>query len=90
MQYFVTGATGLIGSYVVEQLHEDGHEVIAVTRSKGNADHLPEATTVVEGDVTNPESMREAMIGVDGVFHIAAWSQGATWFRGSIGKSPWR
>lgn len=73
MKYFVTGATGLIGSRVVEQLHQEGHEVIALTRSRPNADHLPSAVEIVEGDVTNKKSMRRGMSGSDGVFHIAAW-----------------
>ena len=73
MEYFVTGATGLIGTHVVEQLVDDGHDVIAVTRSRSNASHLPAAVRVVEGDVTDPETLRDPMTGVDGLFHIAAW-----------------
>ena len=73
MEYFVTGSTGLIGSRVTTALLADGHDVVALTRSRSNAEHLPEAVEVVEGDVTDKESMREAMTGVDGVFHIAAW-----------------
>jgi len=73
MEYFVTGATGLIGTHVVEQLAAEGHDVVALTRSRSNASHLPEEVTVVEGDITEKESMRDPMTGVDGVFHIAAW-----------------
>ena len=73
MKYFVTGATGLIGSNVVDGLLAEGHEVVALTRSRSNANALPEDVTVVEGDITEKESMREAMTGVDGVFHMAAW-----------------
>jgi dihydroflavonol-4-reductase len=73
MEYFVTGATGLIGTHVVEQLADEGHDVVALTRSRSNAAHLPDEVTVVTGDITEKESMRSAMTGVDGVFHIAAW-----------------
>jgi dihydroflavonol-4-reductase len=73
MEYFVTGATGLVGTHVVEQLVDGGHDVVALTRSRSNADHLPSEVRVVEGDITDRESMREPMTGVDGVFHIAAW-----------------
>ncbi|MDG5818283.1 NAD-dependent epimerase/dehydratase family protein [Natronococcus sp. A-GB7] len=73
MKYFVTGSTGLIGSHVTTDLLAAGHDVVALTRSRSNASHLPEAVTVVEGDITDKESMRDAMAGVDGVFHIAAW-----------------
>lgn len=74
MEYFITGATGLVGSHVVDQLVDDGHDVIGVTRSRSNASHLPEEATIVEGDITDKESLREPMAGVDGVFHIAAWA----------------
>ena len=73
MEYFVTGATGLIGSYVIQKLIDDAHDVVALTRSRENADHLPDATKIVEGDITEKESIREAMTDVDGVFHMAAW-----------------
>lgn len=74
MEYLVTGATGLVGSHVVDQLVEDGHDVVAVTRSASNASHLPGGVTVVEGDITDKATLREPMAGVDGVFHIAAWA----------------
>ncbi len=73
MEYFVTGSTGLIGSHVTTKLLAAGHDVVALTRSRSNANHLPETVTVVEGDITDKESMQDAMAGVDGVFHIAAW-----------------
>lgn len=73
MEYFVTGSTGLIGSHVITELLAAGHDVVALTRTLSNASHLPDAVTVVEGDITEKESMRDAMTGVDGVFHIAAW-----------------
>lgn len=80
MRYFVTGATGLMGTHVVSQLVNEGHEVIALTRARSNAAHLPDEVTVVEGDVTDKRSLREPMAGVDGVFHIAGWV--------SIGPGP--
>jgi len=74
MQYLVTGATGLVGSHVVHQLVDAGHDIVGVTRSASNASHLPSEVTVVEGDITEKESLREPIAGVDGVFHIAAWA----------------
>lgn len=73
MEYFVTGGTGLIGSHVARQLVDAGHDVVILTRDLNNAAHLPDAVTVAEGDLTEPDSMQEHMDGVDGVFHIAAW-----------------
>ena len=74
-QYFVTGATGFIGSHPVDRLVSEDHDVIALTRSRSNAAHLPEAVTVVEGDITEKGSMRNAMAGVDGASNLAAWFQ---------------
>lgn len=73
MEYFVTGATGFLGGALVEQLLEAGHDVVALVRSPP-AD-LPDSVTVVEGDITEPASMREGMAGADGVYHLAAWYQ---------------
>jgi dihydroflavonol-4-reductase len=81
MEYLVTGATGFIGSHLTDRLVDDGHRVVALTRDRSNADHLPAEVTVVEGDITNKASMRDAMEGVDGVFHLAAWFQ--------VGPGPW-
>lgn len=73
MEYLVTGATDLIGTHVVGHLVDEGHDVVALTRSRSNASHLPAEVRVVEGDITERESLRDPMTGVDGVFHIAAW-----------------
>ncbi|GCE30939.1 NAD-dependent dehydratase [Dictyobacter alpinus] len=74
MRYFVTGATGFVGSHVVRQLIEGGHEVVAIVRNPAKAQELTKlGVTIAQGDVTNKESMREPMRNVDGVFHIAGW-----------------
>lgn len=74
MEYFVTGATGFVGGALVDQLVEAGHQVVALVRTPSAAD-LPEPVRVVEGGITAPATMRDAMAGVDGVFHLAAWYQ---------------
>lgn len=73
MRYFLTGATGFLGTRLVHQLLEEGHEVVALVRPTSETGPLPEAVELVEGDVTEKESMRPGMVGVDGVFHLAAW-----------------
>ena len=74
MKYFVTGATGFIGGRVARQLIEAGQQVIAPVRTPAKAKDLADlGVTVVQGDVTDKESMRQAMTGVDGVFHLAGW-----------------
>lgn len=74
MKYFITGATGFVGEEVTRQLVEAGHEVIALARTPAKARDLAELGVAIhQGDITDKESMREPMRGVDGVFHIAAW-----------------
>lgn len=74
MRYFITGATGFIGGRLARQLLGAGHRVTALVRSrKKAADLLDAGAEIVEGDVTDRESMRAAMRGADGIFHVAAW-----------------
>ncbi len=74
MKYFVTGATGFVGSALVKKLREAGHEVNASVRSPEKAKDLQTlGVKLFKGDVTDKESMREAMTGVDGVYHVAGW-----------------
>ncbi len=74
MRYFITGATGFIGGRVAQQLVSTGHEVVALVRAKSKAQELAKlGISLAEGDITDKESMRQPMAGVDGVFHIAAW-----------------
>ena len=74
MKYFVTGATGFVGGVLAKRLREAGHEVNASVRSPEKAKDLHTlGVKLFKGDVTEKESMREAMTGVDGVYHVAGW-----------------
>ncbi|HAV78168.1 MAG TPA: epimerase [Anaerolineae bacterium] len=74
MKYFITGATGFVGGEVAKKLINAGHKVHASVRSLDKASALQSlGVRLFEGDVTDKESMREAMTGVDGVFHVAGW-----------------
>ena len=74
MKYFITGATGFIGGRLARQLREAGHDVVAVVRNPARAQDLAQVgVTLYQGDVTEKESMRKPMTGVDGVFHVAGW-----------------
>lgn len=74
MKYFITGATGFVGGHVARQLLAAGHQVVAVARTPDKAGDLTEVgVSVHQGDVTEKESMRAPMTGVDGVYHIAGW-----------------
>jgi len=74
MKYFVTGATGFVGNVLARQLRAAGHEVHASVRSPEKARELQAVSVkLFKGDVTDKESMRAAMTGVDGVYHVAGW-----------------
>ncbi|AGZ44213.1 NAD-dependent epimerase/dehydratase [Actinoplanes friuliensis DSM 7358] len=66
----VTGATGRIGRAVVDQLTEAGVPVRALVRRSESAATLPAGVDVVTGDLTVPESLDAALIGVSTVFLV--------------------
>lgn len=77
----VTGADGFIGSHLVERLMEEGCRVRAFVyynsfNSWGWIDAFPEALRreidIFAGDIRDPNGVREAMKGMDAVFHLAA------------------
>ena len=74
MRYFVTGATGFIGGEIVKQLIGRGHKVVALVRSPEKAVMLKAlGVDIHAGDITDRETLKVPMTGVDGVFHVAAW-----------------
>ena len=74
MKYFVTGATGFLGGALVFQLRQLNQEVVAIVRNPSKAGELTSlGIKLVKGDITDKESMREAMKDCDGVFHVAGW-----------------
>jgi len=74
MKYFVTGATGFVGGFLVKKLRALGHDVHASVRNLDKANDLRAmGVKLFGGDITDKESMRSAMLGVDGVYHVAGW-----------------
>ena len=71
MPILVTGSTGTIGSQVLQSLSASGADVRALTRSPETA-HLPPGVRAVQGDLSDPDSMREALAGVSTLFLLAA------------------
>ncbi|MEW6777020.1 MAG: NAD-dependent epimerase/dehydratase family protein [Bdellovibrionota bacterium] len=69
----VTGAAGFIGSHVVRELLARNREVKAFLLPNENAKNIEGLDVeIVRGDVTDPASVRQAMEGVDRLFHLAA------------------
>jgi nucleoside-diphosphate-sugar epimerase len=78
----VTGATGLLGSHVVEQLLARGERVRALVRPGSDTAFLHElGVELAPGDLNDPASLRPALGGADIVYHCAA--QVGEW-------GPWR
>jgi len=69
----VTGATGLVGSHIVERLLADGWYVRALARDAARCGPLSQlGVEVVTGDVLDAEGFATAARGVDVLFHAAA------------------
>jgi dihydroflavonol-4-reductase len=76
---FVTGGTGLIGSNICEQLRTRGDRVRALARRGSEIEPLRAlGVEIVEGDISDPASVRRASEGCDSVIHSAAVLGGVT------------
>jgi uncharacterized protein YbjT (DUF2867 family) len=73
----VTGAAGFVGGHVVHALREAERPVRCFVKNLRKADKLRSwGCEVVEGDITDPVSVRRATEGIDAVVHLIAIRQG--------------
>jgi len=79
MHILITGGAGFIGSHVADQLLARGHDVRVldsldpqVHPSRQRPEYLDRRVAIDTGDIRDPEAVRRAVDGVDGVIHFAA------------------
>lgn len=73
MKTLITGANGFVGSAVLRHLLDAGHEVRALVRAGSNRNNLANLSVeIVEGDLTDSDSLRKAVTSCDYLFHVAA------------------
>ena len=73
-KFIVTGGAGFIGSNLVAQLHDLGHEVIVVDNFFGGKypERMLSTVTYREISILDLEALHKIFVGADGVFHLAA------------------
>ncbi|HUZ95422.1 MAG TPA: NAD-dependent epimerase/dehydratase family protein [Edaphobacter sp.] len=78
MSVLVTGASGFLGGRLAEMLMSEGEQVTVLARSTSDLRHLsgfaPPRLRIVRGDLTDDESLLDAVRGVTHIFHCAAAS----------------
>src|SRR5438093_12305611 len=73
----LTGATGLLGSHIAEQLVERGERVRALVRPTSDTTFLRGlGVELAQGDLADAASLRRAVAGADGGYHRAAQGGG--------------
>ena len=89
MRALVTGATGFVGSHVVDVLLERGFDISYIARKSSNHRWMDgKKAVLVEGSLHDLESLHKAMDGVDIVIHVAGQIAGKDendFYRGNVG-----
>lgn len=71
----VTGANGLLGSFIIRKLLTDGAQCVAISRRGSDLNlisDIQDSVTIRQADILNPVALEEALTGVTHVVHAAA------------------
>lgn len=77
-QVLITGGAGFVGSHLADGLLRAGHKVRIVddltpqVHPTGRPDYLSPEVELIQGDVRDPNRLRDVLKGVDVIFHFAA------------------
>ncbi len=75
MNILVTGASGFIGSHLCPYLLSKGHTLrILLLPQEKEPSFITNKVEIFRGDLTNPESLRGIMEGIELVYHLGAWA----------------
>jgi len=72
MRILVTGGAGFLGINLIRYLFERNHEVISLDIAEFDYPDMKNKITVLKGDIRNPETVENALNGIDIVIHTAA------------------
>ncbi len=76
MKYLVTGGAGFLGSHLIDELLNNGHEVKCFdnfsTGKEINLKYNKSKIEIIKGDIRDPFAVSNALRGVEFVFHLAA------------------
>lgn len=76
MTWLVTGGAGYVGAHVVRAMADAGHEIVVLDDlSTSTADRVDPRARLITGSLLDPATLDLAMVGVDGVVHIAGKKQ---------------
>ncbi len=68
----VTGASGMVGGKVLQEVAKNGKSVRAMYRSKEDASKAPSGVTAVVADFADADSLRRALEGVDSIYLVCS------------------
>lgn len=69
MKVLITGATGFVGNYLIEELSKENHRITCLVRRETKFPNVNNIYSIL-GDITNKESVEKAVQGNDIIFHL--------------------